>query len=132
MRQRLERYFNVDADMPEAVRRPMRWMLVVQFALPMCILATIPLEESGIIPDIDNLWFVAIMLVFFVFAWYSSHHARRIIRRAREADSLLCPGCTYDLRTLRDAGTCPECGRAYKHEAVRATWLDAERQLKQK
>ncbi|MEQ9097043.1 MAG: hypothetical protein RIE32_12355 [Phycisphaerales bacterium] len=50
--------------------------------------------------------------------------------RAVRADHLLCPQCTYDLRTLDAAGACPECGRAYEHGAVRAQWVDAQRRLK--
>ncbi|MFI4882423.1 MAG: hypothetical protein ACIAQU_07550, partial [Phycisphaerales bacterium JB064] len=58
--------------------------------------------------------------------------AKRALRRAPAADYLLCPDCTYDLRTLDDAGTCPECGRAYEHDTVRAQWAEAERRLKRK
>ena len=43
-------------------------------------------------------------------------------RRAGRAGLLLCPRCLYDLGSLPEAGACPECGRAYQHEATVAMW----------
>ena len=77
--------------------------------------------------------FFYLYLVALVVAWlFWEIAARRAFRRAADAKHLLCPDCCYDLRTLDEAGTCPECGRAYEHDAVRAQWLDAERRLKRK
>lgn len=43
-------------------------------------------------------------------------------RRARMADGRRCWGCGYDLEGLSDAGTCPECGRAFTITDLRARW----------
>ncbi len=75
---------------------------------------------------------VVIVLVDSAFSVFRHTVAWRARRRAKAHDHLLCPDCAYDLRTLYANGTCPECGRLYQHEAVRATWLDAQRRLKRR
>lgn len=46
----------------------------------------------------------------------------RWIRAATESDGALCLHCGYSLRGLPDHQNCPECGRAYDLEQVRARW----------
>ncbi|MBI5764502.1 MAG: hypothetical protein HZA51_13355 [Planctomycetes bacterium] len=44
------------------------------------------------------------------------------IRALKESDGALCPHCGYSLRGLPDHQNCPECGRPYDLEQVRACW----------
>lgn len=44
------------------------------------------------------------------------------IRDVKESDGALCPHCGYSLRGLADHQNCPECGRPYDLEQVRARW----------
>lgn len=46
----------------------------------------------------------------------------RWIRAATESDGALCLHCGYSLRGLPDHQNCPECGRPYDLEKVRARW----------
>lgn len=43
-------------------------------------------------------------------------------KRARLADGRRCWWCGYELEGLSDAGTCPECGRAFTIADLRARW----------
>jgi ribosomal protein L37E len=47
---------------------------------------------------------------------------RRLVRRVRAADHLLCWTCGYDLSHAREAGRCPECGRPFEAESLQARW----------
>lgn len=88
------------------------------------------LQIAGVVPSIGAAagFFYAPAILAACLFWHQ--RTRRMISRAAAHDHLLCPDCTYDLRTLDAAGACPECGRAYEHDAVRAQWVDAQRRLK--
>jgi hypothetical protein len=47
---------------------------------------------------------------------------RRLIRRLTAAGYLLCWQCGYDLSATGGAGRCPECGREFQAESLRALW----------
>jgi hypothetical protein len=47
---------------------------------------------------------------------------RKLRRRLRQSDCMLCTHCEYDLSGLPDGGTCPECGSPYIHAMGRAHW----------
>lgn len=68
----------------------------------------------------------AVLLLIYAFAvgalMWSLWRQWRMRRAARLASSLLCPRCCYDLSTLADNGSCPECGRSYTHEDCREAW----------
>lgn len=49
---------------------------------------------------------------------------RRLKRRLRAADGMLCPTCAYDLRGVGREAPCPECGAALDAETVRNAWKD--------
>lgn len=51
-----------------------------------------------------------------------SWRARRLVRRLREADLLLCPWCGYDVRASELPCTCPECGTKLDEEAIVRRW----------
>ena len=130
MRQRLARFYNIDGELPEVVRRPMRWSLVVPGLGLLGLAALIALDATGVIARPYPGATFGIVGVTIACVWLCHRVAKNVLRRVAAHDHLLCPECTYDLRTLDAAGTCPECGRAYEHEAVRAQWLDAQRRLK--
>lgn len=48
--------------------------------------------------------------------------AVRLQRRVVAAGGRICPNCLYDLRTLDDAHTCPECGWDIVTEPPDVTW----------
>lgn len=58
-------------------------------------------------------------IVLFFSGW---SRRRRFLRRM---DLRVCPSCFQVLRGLPDTGVCPECGRPYVIERVRATWQKA-------
>lgn len=90
------------------------------------------LDALGLLHVIPSVPVPAMILCLAVFVLLCYTFAKRALRRASAYGHLLCPECTYDLRALDATGTCPECSRAYEHDAVRAQWLDAERRLKRK
>lgn len=49
---------------------------------------------------------------------------RRITRQWRRTNGRLCTFCAYDVSTLDDPGTCPECGTPYDTERDAAMWAD--------
>ncbi len=130
MRQRLARYYIVDGELPDAVRRPMRWSLAVPGLCLLGLAALIALDVAGVVARPYPAASFSIGGMAMAGVWLCHRIARNAVRRADAHDHLLCPDCLYDLRTLDEAGTCPECGRAYEHDAVRAQWLDAQRRLK--
>ncbi|MCW5757390.1 MAG: hypothetical protein KIT54_09160 [Phycisphaeraceae bacterium] len=130
MRQRVARHFAVDEALPIAVRRPMRRLVLVKLGLPCAILFLFFLELQGIVSPIRVAWVFLAAGVGVFFAWLLEGSAKSALRRAIANDHLLCPACTYDLRSLAEEGACPECGRACEHAAVRAQWLDAQRRFK--
>ncbi|OAB63621.1 hypothetical protein AY599_08705 [Leptolyngbya valderiana BDU 20041] len=128
--QRLARMFWFDDYYPAPVRRANHLaMLAIVVAIP--ILATMLLYDfraGG--PQISSGVYILmnVTMLGWIFVW--KMEARRTVVRAQRAGGLLCPECTYDLRDSDATGTCPECGRAYEHDAVRAQWIEAERRLK--
>ena len=122
----------LDASVPEAIRRCKRWELVGILAFVIVFFSVFVLWETGVIAHPPASVFMALMVLPSIMAVSSWRYTKRIRRRAAAHDHLLCPDCTYDLRTLDATGTCPECGRAYEHDAVRAQWVDAERRLRRK
>lgn len=69
---------------------------------------------------------VWVPFVFVAIVWIGSlgflSHARRIRRRANEWDGKMCKHCGYDLRQTEEPGPCPECGKAFEVEGLRAYW----------
>ena len=122
----------LDASVPEAIRRYKRMSILITVAFLPVFFAPGFLSMYGFqVSRVIGLWYLLLPLPYVV--WFVAWRGvRRTMRRARTADHLLCPDCTYDLRTLDATGTCPECGRAYEHEAVRAQWVDAARRLKRR
>jgi hypothetical protein len=122
----------LDASVPEAIRRPKRWGMVLSLAVFLTLAVTMMLDTWDVLAG-PNAWLVWSCAAVAGPGLLLCHVAsKRAIRRAAAHDHLLCPDCTYDLRTLDATGTCPECGRAYEHDAVRAQWVDAARRLKRK
>jgi len=59
--------------------------------------------------------------------WYEkwrTHEARRLLAPHR---AFICLRCHYPLRSLPDAGVCPECGLAYTREETVRIWTRAYR-----
>ncbi|MFI4915047.1 MAG: hypothetical protein ACIAS6_00895 [Phycisphaerales bacterium JB060] len=129
LRRRVARALRVDAELPHVVRRAMRWSWVgwsLPLAMPWVWYVAIRL---GLWPKQHILWLVPLVWCGVGFGLVCTIAAKRYIRRAAAHDHLLCPECLYDLRTLDEAGVCPECGRAYEHAAVRRQWVDAQRRI---
>lgn len=119
----------LDASVPGPIRRCKRIELLV--LVIWVAIAFIPgyLLWYGVnVLPAPRAYVVVVLLPMITFVLIA-RMPRNILRRAAAHDHLLCPDCTYDLRTLDATGTCPECGRAYEHEAVRAQWVDAARRL---
>lgn len=89
----------------------------------------IALDGFGLNDLIPNGLLFPIVWLCLACVYLCHRSAKRALRRAAAHDHLLCPDCLYDLRNLDATGTCPECGRASEHDAVRAQWVDAERRL---
>ncbi|OAB62796.1 hypothetical protein AY599_06400 [Leptolyngbya valderiana BDU 20041] len=130
LRQRLARTMGIDAGLPEAVRRAQRW---TWFAIALAVVGFVVTLIVGRV-DLAGLLALVLLGVFMLAMHAIPRFGRRgvnhALRRAAAHDHLVCPQCTYDLRSLDEAGTCPECGRACEREAVRAQWVDAQRRLK--
>ena len=126
----LVRYFDIDNAMPAAVRRPMRWQMAGLLMAAASFLVLLTLAQLGIVSGLVAASFPLVCIFVVLWGHYFDRAVRQRVARAAAHDHLLCPECLYDLRTLDDAGTCPECGRAYEHAAVRAQWAEAERRLK--
>lgn len=120
----------LDASVPEAIRRCKRWELALMLAGVAVFFTYIVLWECGVLAHLPTPLFMLLMMLPTMVVVICGRLIKRALRRAAAADHLLCPDCTYDLRTLDANGTCPECGRAYDHAAVRAQWLEAERRLR--
>ena len=131
-RHRLARAMHVDAGLPEPIRRASRGYVVSLTVIVLALMAVFALDMMDVVPDLGNAPMVAYFVLFVTAIVFWHLASKRTLRRAAAHEHLLCPQCTYDLRTLDAVGTCPECGRAYEHEAVRATWLDAQRRLKRR
>jgi len=59
-------------------------------------------------------------IVFFTI--WPRYVRRQVIRELQEHDHLLCLSCGYPLAGLSDRHVCPECGRAFDPDGVRANW----------
>lgn len=57
-----------------------------------------------------------------IFAAYSSIQRRAALRRLQPYAGKMCLFCHYPLHTLEPSGDCPECGTAYRHDAVVRAW----------
>ena len=110
----------------------MRWKMAGLLVVGLPLVATFALTLLGVVPGLAVVLFVPASMFFALWAGHWHPISENLVARAAAHDHLLCPECTYDLRTLGEMGTCPECGRAYEHEAIRERWLDAERRLKRK
>ncbi|MEO1277985.1 MAG: hypothetical protein AAFV77_03410 [Planctomycetota bacterium] len=129
---RVARTLSIDSELPEAVRRPMCWHALTPVLALLALAVLIVLDATGVVgpPHAAAIFGIGGATIALCVLW--RHLAVRALRRAAAADHLLCPECLYDLRTLDATGTCPECGRAYEHDAVRQQRIDAERRLKRK
>ena len=110
----------------------MKWSLGGAIALLLGLIVLRIAEASGIFPRLGIAWIASALVAAVIYFLICHRRAQQTLRRAATHDHLLCPDCLYDLRALDATDTCPECGRAYEHDAVRAQWLDAERRLKRK
>ncbi|MFI4915046.1 MAG: hypothetical protein ACIAS6_00890 [Phycisphaerales bacterium JB060] len=120
----------LDASVPGAIRRYKRMeiLFIATFLPVFCAPGILSVYGVHVFRSI-SLWYLLLPLpyVLWLLSWRG---IRRTLRRAAAHDLLICPECLYDLRTLDEAGVCPECGRAYEHKAVRAQWVDAQRRLR--
>ncbi len=128
--QRVARTLYIDSGLPAPIRNAKLGYVVTLTVAVIALLAIFALAWLGVGPAPGNAPMYAYFILIVLTAIFCHYLSKRALRHAAAADHLLCPECTYDLRALGEKGTCPECGRAYEHDAVRAQWLDAERRLK--
>lgn len=126
----LARTMNIDAALPAPVRNAKRGYVITFSAVLIALMTLLALALLDLGPDLGNGPLFAYFLLMVATTIFWDRASKRALRRAAAHDHLLCPDCLYDLRTLDATGTCPECGRAYEHDAVRAQWIEAERRLK--
>lgn len=74
---------------------------------------------------LSSAWYLQVLMAL---GWsYAAHElvaARRCHRHIRGVEYGACPHCLYDLRGREERGPCPECGRAYEMNNVRAVWRE--------
>lgn len=112
-------------NLPPAIYRLRRWHILA-LAWPIADLARL-LHVTGALHWVTlpawakssslTLSYPILMLGTGVFLFAIEH---RIQRRAAAAGSRVCPECLYPLEG--DAGTCPECGRGFTIEELKALW----------
>lgn len=112
--------------MPPAVRRLLWWI-----ALPlMTMLArAIYSRLSGVDSTLASpsvwlplVWVLILYVPVLIATLVMARGYGRIRRAVRAARGRACVNCVYDLSTLGDAGTCPECGRPFEIAADRRRW----------
>lgn len=110
---------------PPVMRRGVRWLLGLTGFFALAAVAWVVLRKPLGVPRGFAYRFGALVLVAlpFVVVWpwwiLRTRHIRRTLLRS---DGRLCTHCAYDVSTLGDAGTCPECGGAYDREKDRVLW----------
>lgn len=113
---------------PDPTLKPFSpWLLagdVAAFAgvivIPICCFELIR-AQFPIGVDLDVVNILVLFPPLTLFAWLG-HRKKMRLRRARQLSWLACERCMYDLGSLDESGVCPECGRPYERERVRARW----------
>jgi predicted RNA-binding Zn-ribbon protein involved in translation (DUF1610 family) len=119
------RCYNPIAKMPPVMRRGMYWFLcgtLVFVAIAVAIEVT--RDVMGVrktrwltLLTVAVGW-VPLLVLLPIWRW----RTLGIRRLVRSSDYRVCIHCGYDLASLSENGTCPECGRPYEMEAVRDVW----------
>jgi hypothetical protein len=85
--------------------------------------------EDALNPPFRRVWkAVAVSVALFPVVvlqpalWWRCRGLRRL---ALEKDGRVCVWCGYDLSTLGEGCTCPECGREHRGAEARALWKNA-------
>lgn len=65
-----------------------------------------------------------LFLIAMLLSWRLQKRIRSHIRDVlREREYRFCTACLYDLTGHQPEGVCPECGRAFSPDLLRAAWL---------
>jgi len=112
--------------MPPAVKRLM-WWFAWPFAFTVAGAAAyeVPMVRSALSPANTSAWWVPAavnLAVMFAAGCMVARGQWRIKRAVKATGGRACVACVYDLRSLGDTGTCPECGHAFDTTADQRRW----------
>jgi len=94
----------------------LRWVVFVgTFAIIALISKTIPR-----VPGIEAVLVPAALLI--ALDWLEFRQTRASARSLLAKRFRVCDRCCYELESLPDSGTCPECGATYDRGALERTW----------
>lgn len=109
---------------PRFVRRRLIGFVVGMCLLPAAVMVTTFIGIFGK----AGVWYPVLVCALVVvssgsigsFVWLN----RGLVKRLRASGNRLCFSCGYDVSTLPEHGSCPECGEPFEHEELRTSWLD--------
>ena len=112
---------------PPVLWRTSRWCLALACLSVSISIGTVILRRAGLAPR--QSWQMPVITVFglapaVVIYPIGYLVQRRTVRDWHRARGRLCAHCGYDVSTLDDPGTCPECGTPYDTERDAAMWAD--------
>jgi predicted RNA-binding Zn-ribbon protein involved in translation (DUF1610 family) len=108
---------------PRAAWSIIRWWLLLSLATLATMFIMLALNAGGLGSRSVFYWMgFAIGPLFLVGHLVLSRRMERLRKRLHAADWRLCTQCGQSLEGLAASGTCPECGRAYTVEQLRADW----------
>jgi len=81
-----------------------------------------------LLPDaIEDHWLVTVYIAGSVVAFfggmaYDTIRWAKLIKKAKRYNRVLCTRCAYDMRDLRRAERCPECGKLWNRFEAKNKW----------
>ncbi len=110
--------------------------------LPFMLLALAILVGGAVIrwiqpatnPPTESRWFpLGVLIPGYVIGLVSTflfhREKRRLQKRIKECDYMVCTDCAYSLVGIGSSGKCPECGVVFDEQSLRETWRYFENNL---